>query len=305
MTDQPIHPDEPASDPAKPEGLLYHYTDQKGLLGIIGDKCLWATHSQFLNDLSEYRIVFDALQEKIKTERKDNWAYMQSRFLSARQMKGIFITSFSSERGDSLAMWRGYSAATGGYSIGFDRLALRVIASALFPSGEKSRVDLGKCIYVDPEDSSLAERLESRVASAWKGSIEKMAESASNDLATALRSLPVNIMEYVRIAALGKHKAFSEENEWRIVIFDEEGSKSTRMKFRQSKSMIVPYLEIPWTFDGLPNPIRRVVIGPTPNINEAGKAVEMLLERNKIPVKGENCPDGVEVVPSKIPYRNW
>jgi len=289
----------------KREGLLYHYTDQKGLLGIIEDKCLWATHSQFLNDLSEYRIVFDALQEKIKAERNDNWAYLQSRFLSARQMKGIFITSFSGERGDSLAMWRGYSAGTGGYSIGFDRLALRVIASALFPSGEKSHVDLDKCIYVNPEDSSLAERFESGIELAWKESIEKMAQSASNDLATALRSLPVNIMEYVKLAALRKHIAFKEENEWRIVVFDEEGSKSRRTKFRQSKSMIVPYLEIPWRVDGLPNPIRRVVIGPTPNIDEAGKAVEMLLERNEIPVKGENCPEGVEVVPSKIPYRNW
>lgn len=304
MADQPIHPDEPTSDSAKPEGLLYHYTDQKGLLGIIEDKCLWATHSQFLNDLSEYRIVFDALQEKIKAERNDNWAYWQSRLLSTRQKKGIFVSSFSAEQGDSLSMWRGYAAA-GGYSIGFDPLALKVIASALFPSGKKSHVHLDKCIYVDPKDSSLAGRLESEVESAWKERIEKMVESASNDLTTALRSLPVNIMEYVKIAALGKHIAFKEENEWRIVIFDEEGSKSTRTKFRQSRSMIVPYLEIQWKASGLPNPIRRVFVGPTPNINEAGKAVEMLLERNKIPVKGENCPDGVEVVPSKIPYRNW
>jgi hypothetical protein len=259
-----------------------------------------------LNDLSEYRIVFDALQKKIKTERKDNWAYMQTRFLSARQMKGIFVSSFSSEQqGDSLAMWRGYSAIAGGYSIGFDRLALKVIASALFPSGEKSYVDLGKCIYIDPEDLSIAENLESRVESAWKESIERTVESASNDLTTALRSLPINIMEYVKLAALGKHKAFKEENECRIVIVDEEGSKSRLTKFRQSKSMMVPYLEIPWRENGLPNPIRRVFVGPTPNMDEAGKAVEMLLERNGIPVKAEHCPDGVEVVPSKIPYRNW
>jgi hypothetical protein len=40
-------------------------------------------------------------------------------------------------------------------------------------------------------------------------------------------------------------------------------------------------------------------------MDEAAKAVEMLLERNGIPIKSKECPDGVEVVPSKIPYRNW
>ena len=64
--------------------LLYHYTDQKGLLGIIENECLRATHSQFLNDLSEYRIAFGALLKKIKTERTDDWAVLQSRFFRAR-----------------------------------------------------------------------------------------------------------------------------------------------------------------------------------------------------------------------------
>lgn len=287
--------------------LLYHYTDQKGLLGIIENKCLWATHSQFLNDLSEYRIAFGALLKKIRTERTDDWAVLQSRFLRARQMKGIFVSSFSDEKkGDSLAMWRGYSAATGGYSIGFDRLVLNDIAKEHFTSDKKCWVELGKCSYDDPEESSLAERLERIVESAWKESLEKISASASNDLLkNAIRSLPVNIMEYVKLAAFAKHKAFEEEKEWRIVIIVEEGPRSKLIIFRQGKSMVVPYMEFSWKDSGLPNPIRRVVVGPTPNKDEAVRAVEMLLERNGISLRSEDCPDGVEVVPSQIPYRNW
>jgi len=41
----------------KPEGLLYHYTNQKGLLGILKEKCIWATHLRYLNDMSEGEIV--------------------------------------------------------------------------------------------------------------------------------------------------------------------------------------------------------------------------------------------------------
>ncbi len=306
MEAQESKPNESTADQVEPE-LLYHYTDQKGLLGIIENKCLWATHSQFLNDLSEYRIAFDAIQKKITTERTDNWAYMQSRFLLARQMKGVFVSSFSDEQqGDSLSMWRGYSTATGGFSIGFDRLVLNEIANKLFTSGEKGWVELVKCLYVDPEDSSLAESLEKKVESAWKASLERMSASASNDLIkNALRSMPINIMEYVKLAAFAKHKAFMEEREWRIVIFVEDGPRSERIKFRQGKLTLVSYMEFSWKDSGLPNPIRRVVIGPTPNKDEAVRAVKMLLERNGIRLRSEDCPDGVEVVPSKIPYRNW
>jgi hypothetical protein len=113
------------------------------------------------------------------------------------------------------------------------------------------------------------------------------------------------MMEYVKLAAFGKHIAFKEENEWRIVIFVEEGTRSERIKFRQGRSTLVSYTEFPWRDKGLPNPIRRVVSGPTPNRDEAVRAVEMLLERNGIPLRSEDCPDGVEVVPSRIPYRNW
>ena len=42
--------------PTEPE-LLYHYTTQKGLLGILKDKCIWATHIRYLNDTSEGNIV--------------------------------------------------------------------------------------------------------------------------------------------------------------------------------------------------------------------------------------------------------
>jgi hypothetical protein len=85
-------------------------------------------------------------------------------------------------------------------------------------------VELGKCSYIDPEDSGLAESFERRVETAWKESRERIVESASNDLLkSAYKSLPVDIMEYVKLAALAKHKAFEEEKEWRIVIFDDGG----------------------------------------------------------------------------------
>jgi hypothetical protein len=304
------------TDQAEPE-LLYHYTDQKGLLGIVENKCLWATHSQFLNDLSEYQIVFDALREliqkKIKTDRNEKWANLFDLLIGIRKIQGVFVSSFSGgKEADSLTMWRGYSGATGGYSIGFDRLALELIRSALFAPGENGWEDMGKCFYVDPEDPRLAESLENWIKAVLPDFVDpptNFSESDWKDPMSIVRLTPIEIMRHVEmeasLAALVKHIGFKEENEWRIVIVDEDGLTSKRTRFRQGRSTMIPYVEVSWRDNGLPNPIRRILVGPSPNKDEAKRAVEMLLERYRIPVKTEDCPGGVEVVSSKIPYRNW
>ena len=271
--------------------LLYHYTSQKGLLGIIENKCLWATHSQFLNDISEYRIAFNALREvvqkKIRTDRNDNWVNLLNALVLVRQLKGVFVASFSGgKEPDSLAMWRGYSDATGGYSIGFDRLALKVIASAFFAREERGWIDLGKCFYVDPKDPSLAETLEHWIKNVLPDFVNppEFSESDWSDPTSIPRRTPIEIMEYVELeaglAALAKHVGFKEENEWRIVIVDEDGWTSKHTRFRQGKSMVIPYAELSWRDNGLPNPIRRILVGPTPNKDEAERAVAIGKKRN-------------------------
>jgi hypothetical protein len=49
----------------KPEELLYHYTDQAGLDGILSSGCMWATHYEFLNDLSEREHGFSVFSKAI------------------------------------------------------------------------------------------------------------------------------------------------------------------------------------------------------------------------------------------------
>ena len=38
----------------KPTSTLYHYTDAGGFLGIVNNRCFWATHIRFLNDSKEF-----------------------------------------------------------------------------------------------------------------------------------------------------------------------------------------------------------------------------------------------------------
>ena len=44
-------------------GPLYHYTDSNGLLGIMRSRRLWATHSQYLNDASEFLYASSVMKQ--------------------------------------------------------------------------------------------------------------------------------------------------------------------------------------------------------------------------------------------------
>ena len=47
---------------------LFHYTSEKGLFAILESQCLWATHSQFLNDTQEMRHFSEILPKLIQPE---------------------------------------------------------------------------------------------------------------------------------------------------------------------------------------------------------------------------------------------
>jgi len=93
-----------------------------------------------------------------------------------------------------------------------------------------------------------------------------------------------NAMKY---APLFKHKTFEEEQEWRIVAISQD-----RPKFRQGKSFIVPYLEMPLTENDEFVQLREIIVSPTPHIELAKKVCSML-------------ETGATITASNIPFRNW
>jgi hypothetical protein len=50
----------------KPETPLYHYTTQRGLLGIISSKEIWVTHTQYLNDRRQFVHAIDLTREEVQ-----------------------------------------------------------------------------------------------------------------------------------------------------------------------------------------------------------------------------------------------
>ena len=116
---------------AQPE-LLYHYTTQEGLLGILEKACIWATHYRYLNDASEGQIVSKLLIEELTKRTGDEGVISQGkRILSEITSQDVYATSFS-EHGNLLSQWRAYSGISGGYSIGFSPNYLEAIGKHFF-----------------------------------------------------------------------------------------------------------------------------------------------------------------------------
>ena len=142
----------PSQEPeshGEPE-FLYHYTTQEGLLGILKDKCIWATHIRYLNDTSEGKFVLDCLLDEISRnyELPKEWRAFLGTFNEPVTEKcnpvdssiieaglsvaiwatspTVFVASFSA-KGDSLSQWRAYSGESGGYSVAFRTAYLRSI----------------------------------------------------------------------------------------------------------------------------------------------------------------------------------
>ncbi len=114
--------------------ILYHYTSQEGLLGIIENGEIWATDILYLNDEREFKLAFELacnlLSSRISAASQKAQALQNIRSLVtqvAKDRRNVYVSSFSA-KGDLLSQWRGYCPQGMGYAIGFRRADLKTFA---------------------------------------------------------------------------------------------------------------------------------------------------------------------------------
>jgi hypothetical protein len=115
----------------KPPNMLYHYTKRAGLLGIIGERRIYASHIRYLNDANELshalrlmETTMNRLINKAKGNQKQLYMQIRKQWLSTLHLNNhVYVTSLSADS-DSLSQWRAYCGANNGYSIGFDMNSL-------------------------------------------------------------------------------------------------------------------------------------------------------------------------------------
>ncbi|OII39303.1 DUF2971 domain-containing protein [Plantibacter sp. MMLR14_011] len=288
--------------------LLYHYTNAGGLQGIIGNRELWATESNYLNDPSE--ISFASVEllrilEEMKragTEHPDRAehaiellkrAYVDPNSASQYQEDRAFITSFS--RSDqSLTLWRLYSGRNG-FSIGFDENVLQAWIGAPTPAD-----------FPQEFEATDQERLR---AYNMNFHIETRVEEVSYDsariqeVAEIIMTTPLVVGEpfadearlrlTLRAVAGVKHHAFADEKEARLIVQavgDFAADPSVRVA---ADGSLVAYRKVAIPFEA----VRSITIAPAANVQRTEHALQSLMRTG-----GRGAWSHVEVRSFDVPF---
>lgn len=254
---------------------LYHYTTQKGIIGILGSKQLWATSILFMNDAKELlyalnitKRIIDNLITTSKSEVKQLLIKFEKLLddLPENSLKSVFIFSLS-EESDLLSQWRGYCTEGNGYSIGFD------ISDEVPSNFTVQGLFLYRCEYDPIKQEEMINKFFSEL-------IKNYLEYKKWDLQVELSTIYIiNLYKFVSLAAQIKHPSFHEEKEWRL-ISTPIPITNPNIKYRQGKTTLIPYMEIKLAESNEPLELSEIVIWPQNELTIS--SLEGLLIKNNI-----------------------
>ncbi len=203
------------------------------------------------------------------------------RSIESIQKISIFVSSFS-EHKDMLSQWRGYCPRGNGFSLGFDSHLLKSVF-------ENQSFRFLPCIYDDSEQRGLVAEIIINLLQSFKielkggANIKVALQKGDNEFRSKL----------ISVAPIIKHYSFAEEKEWRAVSFPIAFSHP-QVNFREGISTLTPYFVL--MFNGN-NPLREIVIGPTPHTELASNSVVAFCIKNNVKFSSISA--------SIIPFRGW
>lgn len=290
--------------------MLFHYTSQMGLIGILQAHGIWATQTHFLNDSSEFGHALNfakrvAGDDYYMDDYHEAFGWALRAALGKVSGDDVFVSSFS-ERPDLLSQWRGYCPGGSGFCLGFEK-------SAIHDFCDENGFSLQKCIY-DPDEQHAKIR-ELAVAclqmfpsdGVTREEYDEMGSKAQVDRSVDLHEFvskgPGKIQadaavdwfckEIAEIAPLFKNNGFHEEAEWRVIA----RNPSAPLKFRSGTSYVIPYIELGILAGTKKDILREVIVGPNPNQYRCKKGAGIILSSLGY--------DKAEVFTSAIPFNNW
>ena len=255
--------------------LIYHYTDEQGLTGIIQNKSIWATDIRFLNDSMEFHSGIESLTKicndmiKICKEKDDEiyknavdfYKVINTFIRNNLENRNIYITSFTKSE-DNLRQWMSYCPKNSGYAIAINKEKILEI---------KDKVQCKNIVFrledVDYRKESIYKML------SLDSLIKEITKNFNNTNKLASRLINNLLFHCCAI----KNEEFHDENEERLVI-QSTTEKKQKVKFRSRSGVIIPYFEYPIELDY----IEKVIIGPTTNMKLARLGLEEFLEKNSI-----------------------
>lgn len=283
--------------------IMYHYTDLNGLLGILGNQCLWASNVNYMNDATEYKhglLILEDVCKQIKLDHNDANMHLEGLLKYLGILKENAYSISFCEEPDLLSQWRGYANTTG-VAIGFrkDKCWYGILEG---DNTKKERFIVAKPVLYDAEFcSSMIMDLLTKYIEMCKTKYPYMMDGQFTQYTEAGLFL-------TSVIPFFKNKAFSEEKEWRIVIIEypsEDKVDKSPVKFRCGTNLILPYVELKalditkvndCNLSTIDLPISEIVIGPSLNQELVENSINFFLKKRGI--------KNIQIKRSKIPYRS-
>lgn len=282
---------------------ITHYTDLRGLIGIVESGGLWLSDHRFLNDEEEVEngrkltvSVLKSLSAKPRHALFKEVLSGASLCLENSSERPYFICSLSSEA-DSLVNWRGYGNNGRGISITFDnKVAFERNPRRFFfvpPILVASQV-----VYEEREKVATILHTLRRFAREFAVDVKAGRDvdtvEWSGDLSSWLAPKFINF----------KHHQYSTEKEVRLIATSANMQSFGRLKHRAQNDRIVPYLDLSELYSKLEIyeeegsrrlPILEVRVGPTADQEVTMHSVKAFLRNSGY--------EDVRVCRSEVPFR--
>jgi Protein of unknown function (DUF2971) len=260
-----------------PPGIIYHYTDVNGLIGLIKDGCIWATHVSRLNDSSENKHGFNLVTKFVLSNLPESSKPLIEKALAELHSVDTYVACYST-KDDLLSQWRNYTGSSVGYSLGF--------ATEQMATTDYKMPLLEQVIYKDSIAKSVLTRL-----------LDKVDEFVNNNSFGEVEvGYLLGIVQATlnNIACIIKHHKFEEENEYRQ--FYQPGNTCLELEpdFRAGQFGLTPYVKIHF-LEKERLPLKSVTVGPCQDIEIESNVLKILLSKHGY--------DHVEVLKSEIPLR--
>jgi hypothetical protein len=289
-----------ALDATEPPPLIYHYTNDAGLRGILESGKLWLSDIFNLNDPSElshgFSHAMSILNAKAASAHPATRLFAKSleHFGTQRGLQAaahFFVCSFSSE-GDELGQWRAYADNGRGYALGFDAKRLET-AFAKVSVVDHFNNSTFPVTYDDVHLASIHRRFIEIVFPLL--TLPSGRQLPQGVIAEYMAALSVSLSMHVAQSVLFyKHEAHSNEKEYRFLQLHRGDLPAPEVKFRSRPYSLVRYREFDWR-SVAPDALKLIVIGPSA---DGEKALQFARDCLRFFHAGE-----VHFSVSKIPYR--
>lgn len=286
--------------------IIVHYTSPEGLKGIIENRTLRFTDSEYLNDKSEGKLIYDTLEfcidykkyeeafrndvkdivikkispieQFMKHQKDQNYKY---RYVESKQTAFLCCFSFND---DSLAMWNYYTKNQN--SIGFNLCLDKRELMLKMNQNEIAYVTAMPVVYDENSQNEIIEKILDVFYDMWKRT-QKNKKAVIEYLADLIDSVKFSF----------KHSSFKHEEEYRIVLYIynnkvQELLRNKIMKLQSKNGIFIPYLDVKCVDE---NSLKQIMVSPSSQDEIVEAGVHNLLNYFNF--------DGVQVVKSDSPSR--